>query len=387
MPTAKSKSKKKAASRKKAGSSSAADLPKPLTIEQVKKRLKPREALAAPPAKPLVITQLLAGGDRVTVKVTSSEVEHARLSEPKAKAHQLNISVHGATLGVHAFPPTVRLKRFNANRRLLIPESGSNILDGKLPDHLPSRPFPKQLDRFLKVPPRIQAIRKGKSDKRIYEATTLFPPEDRYTFNDTSFPWCTTGRVETPGGIASGVMVGPRHLLTVSHTIQWNSDNTAGWVKFTPSYFDGSEPFGVAWGEWVYFEVKWLAPESIAAKGNTITWWSCSIREWGIRQAGWDRAHIPTVGTGERTGVTSVIREIWPRRSDRPISPPFHSTEMTAIHKNIKTSTISAMFGRANPAGLCSVGGMANPGRARSPFKAGRIRTRMAPAAAVIWLT
>jgi V8-like Glu-specific endopeptidase len=43
-------------------------------------------------------------------------------------------------------------------------------------------------------------------------------------------------------------------MLTCSHAIQWNADGTAGWVKFTPSYFDGSAPFGVAWGSWVYWE-------------------------------------------------------------------------------------------------------------------------------------
>ena len=49
-------------------------------------------------------------------------------------------------------------------------------------------------------------------------------------------------------------MVGPRHMLTCSHAIQWNADGTTGWVKFTPSYFDDSAPFGVAMGIRVYWE-------------------------------------------------------------------------------------------------------------------------------------
>ena len=57
----------------------------------------------------------------------------------------------------------------------------------------------------------------------VHEATTIFGPDNRYIFLDTAFPWCTTGRVDTPGGQASGTMVGPRHLLTCSHTIQWNN--------------------------------------------------------------------------------------------------------------------------------------------------------------------
>jgi V8-like Glu-specific endopeptidase len=51
-------------------------------------------------------------------------------------------------------------------------------------------------------------------------------------------------------------MVGPRHLLTCSHAIQWKSGGGAGWVKFTPSYFDGSAPFGEAWGTRVYYYNK-----------------------------------------------------------------------------------------------------------------------------------
>jgi V8-like Glu-specific endopeptidase len=95
-------------------------------------------------------------------------------------------------------------------------------------------------------------------------ATTIFGPDNRYTFNDTAFPWCTVGRVETPGGSASGTMVGPRHLLTCSHAIQWNSDGSAGWVKFTPSYFDGSAPFGVAWGTMIYWEGQKVFGPSIS---------------------------------------------------------------------------------------------------------------------------
>ncbi|NML45429.1 hypothetical protein HHL11_16875 [Ramlibacter sp. G-1-2-2] len=61
-------------------------------------------------------------------------------------------------------------------------------------------------------------------------------------------------------GQGSGVMVGPRHLLTVSHVIQWNNDGTAGWVRFTPSYFDGSAPFGVAWAVMTYSKYKVVGP-------------------------------------------------------------------------------------------------------------------------------
>jgi V8-like Glu-specific endopeptidase len=88
--------------------------------------------------------------------------------------------------------------------------------------------------------------------------TTVFPPDDRHPFHDTHYPWSTIGRVETNRGTGSGVMIGPRHLLTVSHVIDWTAPAgyAADWVRFTPSYFDGSAPFGVAYGTHIYWMVK-----------------------------------------------------------------------------------------------------------------------------------
>ncbi|HEY2817104.1 MAG TPA: hypothetical protein VGK44_08245 [Casimicrobiaceae bacterium] len=81
----------------------------------------------------------------------------------------------------------------------------------------------------------------------------VFPPDDRYIYQDTSFPWCTVGRVDSPLGTGTGCTIGSRLLLTCGHIIQWNSDNTAGWVRFRPSYYNGSTPFGEAWATRVIF--------------------------------------------------------------------------------------------------------------------------------------
>jgi len=80
----------------------------------------------------------------------------------------------------------------------------------------------------------------------------VFSPDDRYVFRDTDFPWCTTGRIETPGGSCTGTMIGENLVLTASHCIDWRDDG-AGWVKFTPAFYDGNAPFGQAWGERLYY--------------------------------------------------------------------------------------------------------------------------------------
>lgn len=114
---------------------------------------------------------------------------------------------------------------------------------GYLPDHLPLHPIPSPLDDKLQMRRFFDSIvRLRKGEQR---ATTIFDADNRRIFSDTSFPWCTIGRVDG-GGQGSGVLVGPRHLLTVSHGMVWNSDGTCNQITFTPSYFDGNAPFGNA---------------------------------------------------------------------------------------------------------------------------------------------
>ncbi|WP_353480360.1 hypothetical protein [Haliscomenobacter sp.] len=134
--------------------------------------------------------------------------------------------------------PRLAIERLD--RGLIKPGSQLEI-PGFLPDHLGLKFNPqriKMLDPFLK---------EGE-DRPI----NVFAPDTRYVFRDTSFPWCTTGRVETEGGVCTGTMIGRRLLLTASHCINWG-DDSVGWIKFTPSYYNGDAPFGIAWGSRVIY--------------------------------------------------------------------------------------------------------------------------------------
>lgn len=71
------------------------------------------------------------------------------------------------------------------------------------------------------------------------EPLFIYPPDTRRIFYDTTYPWRCCGLVTSPNGHGSGALVGPRHLLTASHVIQWDPNNTAGWVKFQPDYNNG----------------------------------------------------------------------------------------------------------------------------------------------------
>jgi V8-like Glu-specific endopeptidase len=91
-------------------------------------------------------------------------------------------------------------------------------------------------------------------------AKTIFGADNRRVYYSTAYPWRCVGRVESPLGFGSGVMVGPRHVLTCSHIIDWRPNNTTGWLKFTPMYYNGSAPYGSAWGISTYYKFKVVGP-------------------------------------------------------------------------------------------------------------------------------
>jgi len=215
----------------------------PLTERQVIKEIRPRKALKKFDGK---------FEHRIAVSRSASD-SRAVVSSDKTGLF-LNIEMDASQLGVHAFPKGPELSPMTKPSRKKGERAPFLQYTGFLPDHLPLQPSPGKLERNMVAKPRIHGTLKMKRGNN--EPTTIFAPDQRYLFQDTAYPWCTTGRVDTPAGQASGTMVGPRHLLTCSHAIQWNSDGSAGWVKFTPSYFDGSAPFGEAWGTRVYFYNK-----------------------------------------------------------------------------------------------------------------------------------
>jgi hypothetical protein len=83
---------------------------------------------------------------------------------------------------------------------------------------------------------------------------TVFGPEDRRIYKDTTYPWRSMGRVVTAAGTGAGVLIGPRHLLTASHVIDWttNSKGEVGWILFEPDYYEG-DVFKPTYGTFVYY--------------------------------------------------------------------------------------------------------------------------------------
>jgi len=224
------------------------DQPKPILAREVAKLVKPRPAKKPLRQVQLDISMLLPTEGKPKVECAVDEKQRAVLKIGNFK------------LGQHVVPPRVEAKG--------IPSLGAKcgtfdkalVSEFFLPDHLELQPVLAPLPAELQAPPLFRAFAVEGEKKLGNQATTIFPPDNRIVFNSTAYPWGTCGRVDSPLGQGSGVMVGPRHLLTVSHVIQWNSDGSAGWVRFRPAYFAPSAPFGDAWAVLTYYKYKVVGP-------------------------------------------------------------------------------------------------------------------------------
>ena len=115
--------------------------------------------------------------------------------------------------------------------------------------------------RFLPEFAKVARLAPPDDDKDRDLGGTIFGTDDRYLFFDRSFPWRTTGQIRTAAGRCSGTTIGPRLVLTASHCINWDGDGGAGWISFSPGYFDGDRPWGEIWATHVIYWIQ--APTSV----------------------------------------------------------------------------------------------------------------------------
>lgn len=72
-----------------------------------------------------------------------------------------------------------------------------------------------------KLPPRARVRYRGIDLDPQY----IWQPDDRKPYDDPRYPWQCVCRV-LGRGKSSGVLVGPRHVLTASHCVNWSGANT-----------------------------------------------------------------------------------------------------------------------------------------------------------------
>lgn len=105
-------------------------------------------------------------------------------------------------------------------------------LEGFRPEHLAFRALPLRLRKDVAMVPHFQNRAEGGDNFGM--PGTVFPPDTRKVFSDKVFPFSTCGRIQTRFGWGSGVMVGPRHMATANHVINWGTGYTADYLKFAP---------------------------------------------------------------------------------------------------------------------------------------------------------
>jgi V8-like Glu-specific endopeptidase len=118
------------------------------------------------------------------------------------------------------------------------PSKLARDIEGFRPDGVPTNFKPKRARPTHQLPPE--------RGEELDQGGTIFGTDDRYLFDDQSFPWRTTGKVRTVGKWGSGTTIGPRHVLTASHVVNWTGGDDGGvaWLTFSPGYFDGPGPWG-----------------------------------------------------------------------------------------------------------------------------------------------
>jgi V8-like Glu-specific endopeptidase len=86
-----------------------------------------------------------------------------------------------------------------------------------------------------------------------YRPTTIFRPDGRRSYYDRGYPWCCLVRVTNQAGQqGSGVLIGPRHVLTASHCVDW----TPGWVKVEVLFDARRAPLSQCYATYAYAETR-----------------------------------------------------------------------------------------------------------------------------------
>jgi V8-like Glu-specific endopeptidase len=224
---------------------------KPVTFKSFRKALKSRATLEKKLAT--ISKSLFVAAYDKSPKVKYQVVPTERkIKGQKFLAYEIKIDIDGVILGERSFADgvkSVQVKKHISTKELA---KYSKFTVGFAPSHLPIDPAPQKLAKPIKRIPICM-------DESLKYNTTIFGTDNRRVFQDTSYPWSAFGRCETNLGPFSGVMIGPRHILTCNHGIDWTPSSpgyAADWLRFTPSYYNGSEPFGSSYATHIYWIKK-----------------------------------------------------------------------------------------------------------------------------------
>jgi V8-like Glu-specific endopeptidase len=155
----------------------------------------------------------------------------------------------------------------------------------------------------------------------------VYPPDQRQVYFPNAYPWRCIGRIFTwtnwAGGggwnwWGSGVLVGPRHVLTAGHVCPWGSGSWA--MQFVPNYWNGSPLLGAGSQSWTSDYRGWNTNDTVAANdiavirlydpiGSWLGWMGTKVYDSGWNGGNyWTLAGYPAaIAGGERPSSQSGI--------------------------------------------------------------------------------
>lgn len=156
---------------------------RPLLLEELVTRLAPRDPVKSAGDVPLQLSMMLAAEEPPRIDLSVDAIEE----QVERRNFEIKLSIRGSKLGMHALPPKVRAREVQPEKDIRARQRDFPQFEGYLPDHLPLRPLPRQVPQELAVPRRIGTDVLPDRPRDVHEATTVFAPDDRYIFFDTSF--------------------------------------------------------------------------------------------------------------------------------------------------------------------------------------------------------
>jgi V8-like Glu-specific endopeptidase len=155
----------------------------------------------------------------------------------------------------------------------------------------------------------------------------VFGADDRQVYYPDQYPWRCVGRIFTwtnwagGGGWSwwgSGVLVGPRHVLTAGHVCPWGASSWA--MRFVPNYWNGAALYGAGAESYASDYRGWNTNQTVAAHdigvlrlynpiGSSLGWMGTKVFDSAWRGgAYWTLTGYPAaIAGGERPSYQASI--------------------------------------------------------------------------------
>jgi V8-like Glu-specific endopeptidase len=191
--------------------------PLPLSSAAVR-RLKPIAPVGAAPTRSSTLFSTVVSS-RAAPTITT---EVRPFGQGQSRAWQVTVTTPLA----EAFSKPVQFAKHRVRRPRHRP-STVIVTDAHRPPWVGFTPRPRTLRRLAAV----QLYHHG---QRVTPLKVIPPYDNRQVYRDWTYPWGLVCYIQSGSGDGSGVLVGPRHVLTASHVVDWN----AGWAMVEVQTFD-----------------------------------------------------------------------------------------------------------------------------------------------------